>query len=90
MREWRCKSLQSLRGLHLVVWLNDIPGNKESQIADRARRAGIGIYPISPLYADATEGSRYRNAGLVMGYAALDERSIRRGVAALSEVLDER
>ena len=59
-------------------------------IAERVRRAGVGIHPISSLYADAGERGRRRTAGLVMGYAALDERSIRRGVALLREALGTR
>jgi len=74
-------------GLHVVVWFNDIARDQEQMIVERARRAGVGIHPISPLYADAAERGRRRNAGIVLGYAALEERSIRRGVALLREVL---
>jgi GntR family transcriptional regulator/MocR family aminotransferase len=77
-------------GLHVVVWFNHIAGEKEHMIAQRARRAGVGIHPISSLYADAGERGRRRTAGLVMGYAALDERGIRRGVALLREALGAR
>ena len=76
-------------GLHVVVWFNHIAGEKEHMIAERVRRAGVGIHPISSLYADAGGRGR-RRTGLVMGYAALDERSIRRGVALLRGVLGTR
>src|SRR5262249_40502898 len=50
-------------GPHVVMWLNDFSSKRKSKIAARARRAGIGIYPISPLYADAREQGRHGNAG---------------------------
>lgn len=72
-------------GLHVVAWLNDVPGEREGEIAARARDAGIGLYPVSPLYAPG--GERSARAGFVLGYAALDPETLRRGVAALAEAL---
>jgi GntR family transcriptional regulator/MocR family aminotransferase len=45
------------------------------------------VYPITPLYAAAPADSRPAIAGLVMGYACLDEEAIWRGVRLLAEVL---
>jgi GntR family transcriptional regulator/MocR family aminotransferase len=73
-------------GLHVVVWLNRVPRAREDALIARARAAGLGLYPVGPLYA-APAAARPEVAGLVMGYASLDEPSIDRGVRRLREVL---
>ncbi|MHB1217315.1 MAG: MocR-like pyridoxine biosynthesis transcription factor PdxR [Alphaproteobacteria bacterium] len=72
-------------GLHVVIWLNHIPRKREGELLARANVAGIGLYAISPLY-DARFGQPNR-VGLVMGYAALDERSIAHGVRRMAEII---
>ncbi|OCP01777.1 MULTISPECIES: PLP-dependent aminotransferase family protein [unclassified Ensifer] len=72
-------------GLHVVVWFERLEKELEGALIERARAAGIGLYPVSPLYADA--GQRPDRAGLVMGYAGLEVAEIGKGVAALAEVL---
>ncbi|RVU14062.1 PLP-dependent aminotransferase family protein [Methylobacterium oryzihabitans] len=67
-------------GLHVVAWFDAIPAAREASLAAAAREAGIGLYPVSPLYAPA--GPRPAVAGFVLGYAGLSEDEIRRGVAA--------
>lgn len=37
-------------GLHILVWLNGIPRAAEEGLVLRAAKAGLGIYPIGPLY----------------------------------------
>ena len=74
-------------GLHVVVWLNRVPAPQEEVLVARARASGVGVYPITPLYAAAPADSRPAIAGLVMGYACLDEEAIWRGVRLLAEVL---
>lgn len=69
-------------GMHLVVWLRDVPAAQVGALARAAAAAGVGIYPVSPFY-DAPPD----RAGLLLGYAALDEREIRAGVAALAALL---
>ena len=55
----------------------------------RARAAGLGVYPVTPLYAPAPAAAALPDtAGLVVGYASLDERAIERGVRILGEVLE--
>ena len=54
----------------------------------RAHAAGLGVHPVSSLYAPGTAADRPATVGLVMGYASLDERAIQRGVLTLKEVLD--
>jgi GntR family transcriptional regulator/MocR family aminotransferase len=75
-------------GLHVVVWLNRVPRTQEDVLIVRARAAGLGVYPVSPLYARATAADLSATVGLVMGYASLDERAIKRGVQTLKEILD--
>jgi GntR family transcriptional regulator/MocR family aminotransferase len=75
-------------GLHVVVWLNRVPRAQEDAIVARAHAAGLGLYPVTPLYASAQATARPDTAGLVMGYASLDERAIERGVQTLREVLE--
>lgn len=72
-------------GLHVVIWLNRVPRKRESELRARANAAGIGIYPVSPLYDPNLD--RPDRVGLVMGYAALDERSIADGIRHLSDII---
>ena len=76
-------------GLHLVVWLRDIPRSAEQQTVKKAKAQGVGIWPVSPLYA---EGQRYRKqrcAGFVLGYASLKEADIHKAIRLLAAVLPE-
>jgi GntR family transcriptional regulator/MocR family aminotransferase len=74
-------------GLHVVVWLNRVPRTQEDALIARAHAAGLGLYPVTPLYASAPAADRPDTAGLVMGYASLDEQAIKGGVQTLGEVL---
>jgi GntR family transcriptional regulator/MocR family aminotransferase len=74
-------------GLHVVVWLNRVPRAREEELGTRARAMGLGVYPVTPLYAPAPAAAWPATAGLVMGYASLDEAAIRRGVQMLAAVL---
>ncbi|WP_455179267.1 MocR-like pyridoxine biosynthesis transcription factor PdxR [Azospirillum melinis] len=74
-------------GLHVVVWLNMVPRTLEEMLIAEARSAGLGIYPIGPLFDPAAAAPKPAAAGLVMGYASLDEEAIRRGVRLLKQVV---
>lgn len=74
-------------GLHVVIWIDDIAADREPAIIEAAHAAGIGLYPVSPLY-DPTE-PRPAKAGFILGYAGLDTGALRRGVAVMAAVLDE-
>jgi len=74
-------------GLHVVVWLNSVAREQEAALIARAREAGLGIHPVTPSYASGPAMDRREVAGLVMGYAGLDELDIERGVRILQEVL---
>jgi GntR family transcriptional regulator/MocR family aminotransferase len=75
-------------GLHVVAWLNRVPRAREDALIAQAHAAGLGLHPVSPLYASVSAVDRPGVAGLVMGYASLDEPSINRGVRILRRVLD--
>src|SRR5262245_6632832 len=68
-------------GVHLVVWLNDVPAREVNGLVARAAGAGVGIYSVAPYYAEPP-----RRAGLLFGYAALTEGEIRSGVRRLAEL----
>jgi GntR family transcriptional regulator/MocR family aminotransferase len=69
-------------GVHLVVWLSDVAPRDLPALVARAARVGVGIYPVTPFYAEPP-----RRAGLLFGYAALTEGEIRAGVRRLAELL---
>jgi GntR family transcriptional regulator/MocR family aminotransferase len=74
-------------GLHVVVWLNRVTLAQEDAVIARAHEAGLGVYAVSPSYASDPLTDRPNRAGLVMGYAGLDEHTIERGVQTLKLVL---
>ncbi|RWD66202.1 MAG: PLP-dependent aminotransferase family protein [Mesorhizobium sp.] len=74
-------------GLHVVAWMNGIAAGREPAIIAAAHAAGIGLYPVSPLY-DPSE-PRPETAGFILGYAGLDAEALRRGVAVLATILAE-
>ncbi len=74
-------------GLHVVLWLPMVRQQDEAAVVAAAREVGIGVYPVSPLYAGPPGGSRPRPAGLIVGYASLDVEQIRNGVRVLGAVL---
>ncbi len=71
-------------GLHVVAWLDGVAAHREPFLCSAAREAGIGLYPVSPLYALEQPA---RQAGFVLGYAALEPEELRRGVGALAAAL---
>jgi len=75
-------------GLHVVIWLNQVPRAREDALVAQAHVAGLGVYPVTPLYAPALATVRPDAAGLVMGYASLDEQAIEQGVWTLKKVLE--
>ncbi|WP_348631735.1 hypothetical protein [Mesorhizobium sp. M1D.F.Ca.ET.234.01.1.1] len=67
--------------------MNGIAAGREPAIIAAAHAAGIGLYPVSPLY-DPSE-PRPETAGFILGYAGLDAEALRRGVAVLATILAE-
>ncbi|EHH12025.1 transcriptional regulator [Mesorhizobium amorphae CCNWGS0123] len=76
-------------GLHVVVWLNDLQRSRGTALVEAARRTGLGLHLISPLYERHSEEGRTDRVGLVMGYAALSIRQIEKGVEVLREVVKQ-
>ncbi|CAN7249135.1 PLP-dependent aminotransferase family protein [Bosea sp. LjRoot90] len=74
-------------GLHVLVWINGLPQSREAELTERAAAASLGLYGVSGLYDQPD--NRDRRAGLVIGYAALDEAQIIAGVERLDALLRE-
>ncbi len=72
-------------GLHVVLWLDDMPADAAPALIAAAHTAGVGLHPVAPLYDP--DGPGPPAAGFVVGYAGLDVAALRRGVAALASVL---
>jgi GntR family transcriptional regulator/MocR family aminotransferase len=68
-------------GIHMLVWLRDLAPEDLDPLVERAARAGVGIYPVTPYFATPPP-----RAGLVMGYASMNEKDIQEGVRVLAEV----
>ncbi len=72
-------------GLHVVVWWLSLPKSVEADLVRASRQRGVRVYPISPLFHPvADEMSPRRPAGLIMGYALLEDEEIREGVRRLA------
>ena len=69
-------------GVHLLVWLNRVGPRNVAALIERAARAGVGIYPITPYYSHPPG-----RAGLLFGYASLTEADIRAGIRRLEGVV---
>lgn len=74
-------------GLHVVVWIKDIPRSAEQQLVAKMKERGVGIWPVSPLYAEGARFREERCAGFVLGYASLKKTDIDKGVRLLADVL---
>jgi GntR family transcriptional regulator/MocR family aminotransferase len=69
-------------GVHLLLWLRDLPAARERELRMRAARAGVGVYSVAPFYL-----SPPRHVGLLLGYASLPETQIAEGIRRLALVL---
>jgi GntR family transcriptional regulator/MocR family aminotransferase len=67
-------------GLHLVAYLP--PGLRESALVEGAAHRGVAVYGLEPYRL-----SHAGRAGLIFGYATVDEATIARGVRLLAEVV---
>ena len=79
----RAEAVGADAGLHLLLWLRDLPASAVADLRERALEADIGIYSVAPFYRRAP-----RRAGLLLGYAGLSETEIDEGIARLARVLD--
>jgi len=53
-------------GLHLMLWLRDLPASRSRELRMRAARAGVGVYSVEPFYL-----SPPKQLGLLLGYASM-------------------
>jgi GntR family transcriptional regulator/MocR family aminotransferase len=74
-------------GLHVVLWLPRLRPQDEPALVAAARQRGVGVYPVSPLFAGTARHARPHQAGLILGYASLTLEQIQRGVHALAAVV---
>lgn len=71
-------------GVHVLVWLTGLSPDAVPRVLAAARRRDVGVYPVAPYYAGAPPA-----AGLLMGYAVMEESRAREGVRRLRAALDE-
>ena len=71
-------------GLHVVAWLERVRPGELRTLRELAARRDVGIHPVTPFYTERPD-----RAGIILGYAALDEAAIREGVSRLAEALRE-
>lgn len=75
-------------GLHAVLWLPGWRPADEPALVAAARAAGVGVYPVSPLFAQpASARAVVRPAGLILGYASLTPEQVTQGIRVLGRVL---
>lgn len=74
-------------GLHVVLWLPFLRPQDEPAVVAAARDKGVGVYPVSPLYARPNSRAQARPAGLILGYASLKAEQIQEGVRTLAAAI---
>ncbi|MGN6579687.1 MAG: PLP-dependent aminotransferase family protein [Bordetella sp.] len=74
-------------GLHIVLWLPTLASHDESALAAAARDSGVGIYPVSPLFARTASRGRAGPAGFILGYASLTIEQIQEGVRLFAKAI---
>jgi GntR family transcriptional regulator/MocR family aminotransferase len=74
-------------GLHLVLCLPSLRQQDEPKVAAAARERGVGVYPLSPLFAKPPPRHEPWPASFILGYASLTVEQIRQGMRILAEVL---
>jgi len=74
-------------GLHVVAWFDGLPQKREDALIQAARARGVGIYPVSALFAGPRPARK--TVGLVMGYSALEVAQIERGCKLLAQAVAE-
>lgn len=70
-------------GLHVLAWLRGIPARRLPALRRRAAERGVGIYPATSFYLTPPH-----RAGLLLGFASLQEREIDEGIQRLAQTLD--
>jgi GntR family transcriptional regulator/MocR family aminotransferase len=76
-------------GLHVVLWLPSMTSQQEPALVDAARKMDVGVYPVTPLFANPRAPTQPRPAGLILGYASLTIEQIQQGIRILASVIAE-
>jgi len=66
-------------GLHILLWLDRVPAARVGALRRACREQGVEIYSIAPYFRDQP-----KRAGLLLGYASLEPRTIERGIRVLA------
>jgi GntR family transcriptional regulator/MocR family aminotransferase len=74
----------SAAGLHVVVWLPNLPRDRMTALIEASAAKGVGVYSIA---GHATRP--LSSEGLLLGYGLTDVGQIQRGVKALAEAYRE-
>jgi GntR family transcriptional regulator / MocR family aminotransferase len=70
-------------GLHLMLWLRDLPASRSRELRMRAAGAGVGVYPVEPFYLNPP-----KQVGLLLGYASMPEKQIAEGIRRFASVVN--
>jgi GntR family transcriptional regulator/MocR family aminotransferase len=70
-------------GLHLMLWLRDLPASRSRELRMRAARAGVGVYSVEPFYLNPP-----KQLGLLLGYASMPEKQIAEGLRRFAAVVN--
>jgi DNA-binding transcriptional MocR family regulator len=74
-------------GLHVVLWLPSRSPEDEPRLVTAARHVGVGIYPVSTLFAEPASPKQTRPAGFILGYASLTVEQIQQGIQTLGKLI---
>lgn len=80
----RIRVMGNNAGVHLVIWLPELPLARLTELVDRVRQQDVGVYPITPMFHCPPP-----QAGLLLGYEALSEAGIIEGVRRLAQLVRE-
>jgi GntR family transcriptional regulator/MocR family aminotransferase len=76
-------------GLHVLLWLPFLRWEDERALVAAANDHGVGVYPVSPLFAETRPSAQSRAAGLILGYASLTVDEIQKGIRMLAAAIAE-
>ncbi|MCU1740967.1 MULTISPECIES: PLP-dependent aminotransferase family protein [unclassified Pseudomonas] len=76
-------------GLHGVLLMPALCAQDELRLQAASLERGVGVYPLSPLFAVSASAAYERPAGLILGYAGLTPQEIHEGIRILAEVIRE-
>ncbi|MDB6143847.1 MAG: GntR family transcriptional regulator [Pseudomonas sp.] len=76
-------------GLHGVLLLPALCALDEPRLQAASLERGVGVYPLSPLFAGPASAANERPAGLILGYAGLTTQEIQEGIGILAGVIRE-